>query len=216
MGTKIIDISKYNSKFKNYPDELTKFCEENKIKLPKIHSLRGQAYALMSQPEVRSQLSVTRLESNLFFKQIGMETGDSIQPFNKTIGLKRIKEKGHYCLIYPFECNMVDINKRKGCSISGDRDTLINNIKEYHKQNIIDVPNKEWQLGHLDPTIDDPSEKNLSYQPPIQSKYRDRYKWTNLFERKCPTASEIISKVDEYFTENEQKELYLFFANKFK
>jgi len=205
--TTLIDIKKYNKMFVAYPEELQKFCDENKIKLPGIETLRGQAYALMGQPEVRGQLHLSRTETFTFFKQIGVETDDAIQPFNKTIGLKRIKGRGLYCLVYPFETDTVDIDKRKGASIKGDRDSLIDRIKNWWRQNLVDVPNKDWQVGHLDPTIGDASEANLAYQPPIQGKYRNRFKWDALFQRMWPTAEEWISKMDTYHTEEEQKKM---------
>ena len=205
--TTLIDISNYITRFVCYPLDLTQFCSENKITLPKLDTLRGQGLALMSQSEVRGQKHLTRHETDSFFEKIGMVTTDSIQGFNKTMGLKRINKKGIYCLMYPFEYDMTDIEKRKGCSISGDRNTSINIIKQYWKDNLVDVPNDNWQIGHLDPTIADATEKNLAYQPPIQGKYRDRFKWDCMFQRMWPTAKEWISKMDEYHTETEQKEM---------
>ena len=57
----------------------------------------------MSQPEIRGQKHIGREEANNFFKNIGMETNDAIQQFNKTTGIKRIKMRGYYCLEYPFK-----------------------------------------------------------------------------------------------------------------
>lgn len=201
-----IHIKGYCKKFDAYPEDLTKFCETSGVKLPGIESQMGQAYALMAQPEVRGQKHLTRIEATAFFQQIGMETTDSIQKFNKTIGLKRMKGRGTYCLEYPFVVDMTDIDKRKGASISGDRNTSIDAIKKWWRENLLDIPNDQWQVGHLDPTIGDASEKNLAYQPPIQGKFRDRFKWDSLFQRMWPTAEkELIPKMDEYYTEKEQK-----------
>ena len=207
-STTLIDIKKYSKKYDAYPQELQLFCTQNKVVLPSLDTIRGQGLALMAQPEVRGQKHLTRVETDAFFEQIGYKTTDSIQGFNKTTGIKRVKGRGIYCLAYPFECDMTDIDKRKGASISGDRDAAINTIKKYWRDNLVDVPNAEWQVGHLDPTIGDATEKNLAFQPPIQGKYRDRFKWDFLFQRMWPTAEkELIPKIDEYYTEKEQKML---------
>ena len=205
--TTLIDISKYPHPFTSYPADLVLFCEEKGVKLPGIDTLAGQAYALMGQLEVRGQKHVERETATKFFHQIGKQTTDSIQPFNKAKGLKRIEMRGNYCLKFPFECDMTDLNKRKGANISGDRDTGINAIKKWWQDNLVGVPNALWQLGHLDPTIADSSEKNLAWQPPIQGKFRDRFKWCPLFQRMWPTAKELIPKFNEYYTEAEQKDM---------
>jgi hypothetical protein len=162
----------------------------------------------MAQPDVRGQQHLGRAEAELFFKQIGIETGDAIQAFNKPFGLKRIKGRGIYCLEYPFVCDLTDINKRIGCKIGGDRDEKINAIKEYWRDILVDVPNDEWQVGHLDPTVADATEANLAFQPPVQGKYRDRFKWDPLFQRMWPTGKELVAKMDEYYTKEEQSEIF--------
>jgi hypothetical protein len=136
-----------------------------------------------------------------------MKTNDSIQAFNKATGLKKVEKRNRYCLVYPYECDSIDIDKRKGCSITGDKNEEVNKIKNWFKKYIVDVPNDDWQIGHLDPTIADASEKNLAYQPPIQAKYRNRFKWDSMFHRMWPTAQELTSKWDEYYTSDEQKKL---------
>jgi hypothetical protein len=208
MSTTRINIDIYTNKFEVFPSDLLIFANEHNIKLPPLASLKGQALALLTQPEVRGQCHVSRKEATKFFQTLGMETCDSIQPFNKGFGLKEIKVKGKICIAYPFEKDTVNIDKRNGVHISGDRDTAINAIKAHYQKNIIDVPNDEWQIGHLDPTINDASEKNLAYQPPIQGKYRDRFKWCPLFQRMWPTAKELVPKFNEFYTEKERKMIY--------
>jgi hypothetical protein len=207
MSTSIINIDTYTKKFEVYPSDLLVFAKEHNLTLLPLTSMRGQALALMSQPEVRGQKHLGRLETDKFFKNIGMETKDSIQQFNKATGLKRLKMTGYYCLQYPFESDTTDLDKRKGVSISGDKTSFINTIKDWWKKNLIDVPNEEWQIGHLDPTINDASEKNLAYQPPIQGKYRDRFKFDAFFLKMWPTAKELIPNFKEYYTEAERKEI---------
>lgn len=216
MSTALINIKLYMKKFEAYPSELVAFAKEHNISLLSLTSMRGQALALMSQPEVRGQKYLGRNEAVEFFQNIGMETSDAIQQFNKATGLKRMKMKGRYCLQYPFESDTTDLDKRKGVFISGDRNSHINCIKDLWKKNLIDIPNDEWQIGHLDPTIDDSSEKNLAYQPPIQGKYRDRFKFDRFFVKMWPTASELIPKINEFYTENEQKMMYEALKQKFE
>ena len=99
--TSLIDIRNYTKKFEEYPEELVSFSKENNLSLIPLTSMRGQALALMSQPEIRGQKHIGREEANNFFKNIIMETNDAIQQFNKTTGIKRIKMRGYYCLEYP-------------------------------------------------------------------------------------------------------------------
>ena len=216
--TTLIDISQYQKPFEDYPEDFVQFCNEHGIELKNIKSKMGQAYALMSQPEVRGQKHLTRPEAEAFFRQIGYETGDAIQAFNKAVGLRRVKGRGLYCLLFPFETDLTDIEKRKGAKIGGDRDEQINFIKTWWRENLLDVPNHLWQIGHLDPTIPDSSETNLAFQPPIQGKYRDRFKWCPMFQRMWPTAKEWISKMNssEYHTEEEQREMYEALKTKFE
>ena len=146
-----IAIENYTKMFEAYPDELREFAIENEIELPTITGKRGQALALMAQPEIRGQFYVDRKTAELFFKNINMYSADVIQAFNKSTGIKRMDVKGKYCLKYPFEADKVDIDKRKDANISGDRNLYINTVKEWHRENVIDVPNEKWQVGHLDP-----------------------------------------------------------------
>lgn len=205
--SKKIDLSPYCVPFNDYPDDLKKIASDNDIILPSISNNRGQALALMAQPEIRGSQYIDRETATKYFTKIGYETKDSIQAFNKDTGIIRIKMRGKYCLKYPFEIDKTHINKRKDVKITGDKKTIVENIKEFFMKNIINIPFEEWQTGHLDPTIDDSSEDNLSYQPPIQSKYRDRFKFDKFFHKIWPTGNELIRNIDEYYTEKEQIEL---------
>ena len=203
--TTLLAIGSYVKKFDAYPPDMVSFCSENNVELLNIGSNRGQALALMAQPEVRGQQHLGRTEAELFFKQIGIETSDAIQAFNKPFGLKRIKGRGIYCFEFPFVQDTTDINKRIGCKIGGDRNETIDAVKQYWRDILVDVPNDDWQVGHLDPTVADASETNLAFQPPIQGKYRDRFKWDPLFQRMWPTGKELIQKMDEFYTKDEQE-----------
>jgi len=211
-----INICEYMTPFASYPVELFEFCK-GKIKLPKLVSLRGQAIALMAQPENRGQRFLTREDTAVFFTQIGIQTDDSIQPFNKDFGLKKIEAKGKYCLEYPFNLNTTHIQKRTGAKISGDRDEKIEQVKSWWRANLVDVPNADWQIGHLDPTIPVATETNLAFQPPLQARYRDRFKWDPLFHTMWPTAKcELIPNFDHYYTEEEQRLIYEKLKEKFE
>lgn len=214
---RVVDISKYTTKFTEYPEDFQAICDKNVIKLPGIDTEKGQAFALMAQPEVRGQLYLTRTETDKFFQQIGIHSEDSIQAFNKAMGLKRIPGRGKYCFIYPYEVEMTDLNKRIGGGLLGaDKDTLVNAIKDWWRKNLVDVPNAEWQEGHLDPTLDT-MEKNLAWQPPLQARYRNHFKWDNIFHRMWPTAAHLIEKdFTEYYTEAEQRALLAALKVKFE
>jgi hypothetical protein len=215
MTTTLIDIDTYTKKFEEYPSDFTAFAKEHDLTLPLLTSMRGQALALISQPEVRGQKHIGRNEADKFFLNIGMATTDAIQQFNKATGIKRLKMRGYYCLQYPFVADTTDLVKRKGASISGDKNAIIDSIKEWWRKHLVDVPNDEWQTGHLDPTIGDASEKNLAYQPPIQGKYRDRFKFDEYFLKMWPTAQELCAKMHEYYTEKEQMMIFAYFMQKF-
>ena len=211
----ILNVDIYINPFNAYPPDIVEFFKNNNLPLISLKSLKGQALALMSQPEASGK-HIGREEADKFFRNIGMKTSDAIQSFNKPMGLKRIKSRGNYCLQYPFESDTTDLDKRKGVSISGDRNSLIDTIKNWWRKNLINVPNEEWQIGHLDPTIGDASEKNLAYQPPIQGRFRDRFKFDAFFLKMWPTATELIPKIDEYYTDNEQKAIYESLKKKFE
>lgn len=215
--TTLIDISKYTTKFTEYPEDFVAFAAENDIPLVALSSMRGQALALMAQPDVRGQKHIGRAETDQFFKNIDMKTSDAIQQFNKATGFARMKLRGLYCLKYPFEADRVDIDKRKGSGITTEKETEVNTIKEWFKKNILAPDASEWQVGHLDPTIPDFSDENLAYQPPIQGKYRDRFKFDKNFVKMWPVAEkELIPKFDKYYTEKEQRLIFEALKKKFE
>jgi hypothetical protein len=211
-----IDISNYKTKFEQYPEDLLSAAAEANLSLPGLKGFRGQALALMSQPEIRGQKYITRSEAEQFAKQIGIRSRDAIQGFNKETGFKRMNlHKGQYCLQYPYVTELTHLRKRENVNIQGDRDTCIDMIKKFWRDNLTDVPNSEWQIGHLDPTIDDNSEQNLTYQPPLQARYRNRFKWCSLFMKMWPTADELIPKFNDYYTEREQRRMYEHLRSRF-
>lgn len=212
-----VDVTNYNSKFEQYPEELLSVAADSNLTLPRLVSARGQALALMSQPEIRGQKYITRKEAQQFFSQIGMVTQDSIQRFNKDLGFKRMNIiRGRYCMAYPFVVDLTHQKKRENINIEEDRDICIDSIKKFWRENLTEVPNSNWQIGHLDPTIEDNSEQNLTFQPPLQARYRDRFKWCPLFLKMWPTTAELIPKFNFYYTENEQRSMYAYLRSKFE
>jgi hypothetical protein len=215
---KIIDISRYDKKFEYYHFEVVFFAKEHKIRLPSLETMRGQALALMTQTEVRGQYYLTRKEATIFMGAIGMNTNDAIQQFNKATGFKRVSKKGKYCLEYPYKPDVIDIRKREGLSMSVNKNDFIDRVKNWWRSHLLDVPNEEWQIGHLDPTISDTNESNLAYQPPLQARYRDRFKWDTYFHRMWPTGKELMSNnnMNDYYTVEEQTQLCHFLMEKLK
>jgi hypothetical protein len=220
MYRQIDDIERYTQSFTEYPAELTDFCTTNNISLPGIESASGQALALLSQPENRGKRYVGgREDASKFFTQIGIVTAqnDPIQFFNKfpQRGLKLAKlKRAQYSLPFPFEADMTHVNKRKNATIGGDRNQHIDAIKDYWRVNLVDVPNEEWQVGHLNPEIEDSSEENLAYQPPIQARYRDRFIWDRMFQLMYPTTRELVDHPDKYYTEEGQRQIAIAFARR--
>lgn len=212
-----VDVTNYTSKFEKYPEDLVSVATDANLHLPGLKSKRGQALALMSQPEIRGQKYITRKEAEQFFTQIGMITRDCIQCFNKDMGVKRLNLPiGRYCLEYPYVTDLTHKRKRDNVNINGDRDTCIDIIKQFWRENVTEVPNSEWQIGHLDPTIEDNSQQNLTFQPPLQARFRDRFKWCPLFLKMWPTADELIPKFIQYYTEQEQRRIYAHLRAKFE
>jgi hypothetical protein len=213
--TQRINITDYTTAFTEYPQDFRVFCDTKSYTSPEISTRSGQALALMAQPENRGMRYLIREDTDKFFAQLGLPRGDSIQQFNKT-QVKRVPGKGKYCLQYPFVLNETDIKKRDGAVITGDRNEQINAIKQWWRDNLVDVPNDAWQIGHLDPTIPDASQTNLAFQPPLQARYRNRFKWDRLFHIMWPTAQhELIPHIDSYYTEDEQRLIYEKLREKF-
>jgi len=72
----------------------------------------------------------------------------------------------------------------------------IDKIKSTIQHDYIDVPNKQWQLGHKNPESGDSSGNNMVLQPPIQAKYRDHYVFIDTLT-KIPTPKYLIKKIEK-------------------
>lgn len=205
------------STYEKYPDNFIIFCNKNKLSPPKISSNSGQCLCLLL---FNKNKYATRKILTEFCKKINMQTvGDVIQYVNKTEqwGLKRSTEKrGYYKIPYPYKTITVNLNKRKNFKLSkkSDKNSKINSIKKYIKHYYLDVPNIEWQLGHKNPEIEDNTQNNLILQPPIQSKYRDRFIFFDVFT-KMPTIKELEINIDNYYNKEQQIKLLSILTKKF-
>lgn len=207
------------STFKNYYEfdsEFLSFCKKNNITPPKLNTIKGQVIALMTCQENHNKL-VTRELLNQFLDIIGMKSKDIVQAINKTEqwGLESTTYKRmYYTIPYPFSYVDIHIKKRK-IKKTGNKDEQIDLIKEWISKNYLEVPNNKWELGHMDPNNPNPSENDIVYQPPIQGRYRDRFKYDKLGLTKYPTPQELDENFDKYYSEEEQKKLYQILKKKF-
>lgn len=195
-------------KYIEYNDEFLSFCNSNGVKIPNINSLRGQIVALMTSPENRNKF-INRESLNKFIKSIGLSSKDVIQAVNKTDqwGLKsETVSRQYYMIPFPFIYIDIHIKKRTLPKLT-NRNDKINFQKEFMIHNYINVPNDKWEVGHMDPNNPNVCEENLVYQPPIQSKYRDRFKFDNIGLLRYPTPQELSNNIDLYYSEEEQKKI---------
>ena len=199
---KVINIDHVINIPTEYPAEFKQFCELNELKPPNITSNCGKALAAML---VHPCNYWNRETCDAFVGKFGIDTGDSIQMFNKHSqwGIKTNSEnsetkKGRLYIIYPYELS----NKhkmRKNFEYDGteaQKNIEINNIKSTIKTDYIDVPNDKWQLGHKNPGSTNNTSTNLVLQPPIQAKYRDNYIFIDTLT-KIPVPSKLKRMVDQ-------------------
>jgi hypothetical protein len=201
--SQIIDVSNV-SKFTTYEQDFIIFCEDNAITTPNINTLKGQVIALLTKKENRNKY-IDREKLDSFLKSINMFSADSIQIVNKTDqwGLKhQTVDRKWYNIPYPFEFIDIHIKKRKISFQVLDRDSKIDFIKEYIKFNYLDVPNYKWEIGHKDPNKPT-SDDNLVLQPPIQGKFRDRFKFDDIGLIKYPTPQELDRNPFLYYSQEE-------------
>jgi hypothetical protein len=91
-----------------------------------------------------------------------------------------------------------------------DKNTEIDKIKSTIRNDYIDIPNKDWHLGHKNPGLIDNSNNNLILQPPIQSKYRDDYLFfDSLTKMPLPNKLDKLLKSKEIILSKEQIENYI-------
>jgi hypothetical protein len=205
--------------FEDYSIDFKKFSAENKIKLPKISTARGQVWCLFTS---NKNLFCTREDLDNFLRRIEKVSKDSIQLINKTDqkGLvhKTIKhnKQYYYTVPWPFIYNSLHVTKRIFGKLDS-RDEKIEYVKQYVKQNYLDAPNDQWQVGHRNPYKHNiAEEEDLVYQPPIQARYRDRYIFDKTGLIRIPTIDTLIKDdhLKDYPIEELQK-LYDYLPVKF-
>ena len=171
-------------RYNDYNVEFKSFCKEHNIKLPILKSKSGQVLALFTDQRNR-YIAIDRVMINGFLSNINEKSKDCIQLINKVEqrGIKKITiARKYYMLIYPFVYYGLHVNKRLNFSHHLDynqKTTQIETTKQFLLDNYINIENEKWQIGHRDPSGNN-SKENLVYQPPIQGKYRDRFKYTNV------------------------------------
>lgn len=217
---KLIVIEDIKELPKEYPGNFLAFCKENELVLPKITSSNGKALATMlTYPHTYWN----RKTCDEFVKKFNIETSDSIQLFNKHsqrgILTNSGFEKARLYIQIPFSLSNKS-KMRKDFKFNGseeEKNIQINKIKATIRVDYIDVPNKQWQLGHKNPNSTDNSEKNLILQPPIQGKYRDDYLFFDtLTKMPLPNKLDYLLKSKEIELTNEQLDRYIQVLNKYK
>ena len=214
----LINIDSITTLYTTYPDDFIYWCQVNKINPPSIKSANGFALACM----LHNQNSYfKRDECSKIMEKFNFKTSDSIQLFNKTDqwGLYSSKERGIYYIPIPYRLSPKK-DMRINFTFNGteeDKNTKIDLIKQNIKEDYLDIPNNQWQLGHKNPNSSDNSNNNLVLQPPIQAKYRDDFIFIDTLT-KIPTPEKFI-KDDKnnksYYTTEQQKILYNYFHSKF-
>lgn len=222
-----------------YDNELINLCHINNVNLPSLNTLGGKALAWMSQPHMRGGNNwIHRDEENpthnivsgsKIIDELGMQSKDVIQCFNKEriVRLDKSKGQGYYSLKYPFE--LIDLQKRSNVKMNvlenGTKENQIKSVKKYQFnklktkmedcerfmrlykldgkisdynrfkketgeikwviEHILDVPTERWHIGHLvaHPPKEANDSSNLYYQPPIQSKFTDKYTFNIGFDK---------------------------------
>ena len=180
----------------NYPEDFITFCSENELKPPSIESGNGKALALML---AYPNCFLTRKECDAIALKFDIATRDSIQLFNKheQWGISSSSERGKYYIDYPYKTTTKH-KMRKNFKYDGSEESKnaeIDNIKAHLMGNYIEIPYRDWQLGHKNPDSEDNSSRNLVLQPPIQGKYKDDYIFIDTIT-KLPTPKKLKKLID--------------------
>ena len=170
------------------PNECEEFVHHNQIKtrdaIQAFNKPAGSTPGLKRVENGRGRYSLKHpFECNDMEKRVNvgshvLENGsrDEQIAYVKDYHLEKIKTNMKDCELF------FKLWKLTGCREVGDRfDRELGHIKWVFRH-IIDVPNEEWHIGHLDATKGNDS-SNLFYQPPIQARYRDNYIFNREFER---------------------------------
>lgn len=187
----IINVSAIKTISNEYPTKFIKFCNDNKLTPPSTTTGNGKALCVML---ANPNNYLTRKECSEVCEKFKIKTDDTIQLFNKheQWGIKGSSHRGQYYIPTPYTLSN-KYKMRKDFKYDGTKESKnseIDNIKSHLRLNYVDVPNKDWQLGHKNPDSEDNSSNNLVLQPPIQAKYRDNYIFIDTFT-KIPTPKQL-------------------------
>lgn len=195
----LINVSEIDEIPSEYPIDFLKFCAENDLKPPNITTGNGKALSVMLR---NKSCYWNRQTCDEFVKKFDIQTRDSIQLFNKHsqwgIQTNSGTERGKLYIVYPYSLSNKS-KMRKNFKFDGTNDEKnieIEKIKNTIKCDYVDVPNKDWQLGHKNPGATDNTCNNLVLQPPIQGKYRDNYIFIDTLT-KFPVPKKLENMVDK-------------------
>jgi hypothetical protein len=206
-------LNSITSSYREHNVHLSKFAQDNNIRIPSIASASGQVLALLTDDKHEDFL-FTRAMLSAFIDKIGFQSSDVIQLVNKTDQwglLHKTYARKYYCIPRPFTYISIHVDKRRkfGSSLdANERNKRIHCTKEYLQKFYIDVPNEEWDIGHIDPFTC--SDGNIVMQPPIQRSFRDRFKFDLHGLRLCPTIDELSSNPSKYYSDRELDALRVF------
>ncbi len=204
-----LEVNEIRSLYNFYPNDFMDWVRENGLNVPRINSNCGQALALLLHNKNKY---VLRQDLELFFNNLGRKCGDAIQTINKTeqwgLKLGRIGNRKGIYFISKYELGTKHLI-RKNFKFKGskeDKNRMINAIKAQIKADYLDVPNDDWEVGHMNPGkggIDD----NFVFQPPIQGRYRDEYIFFDTLT-KMPSPEKLVRDNFSCYTVEQRKMLY--------
>jgi hypothetical protein len=201
------DLNLINEKYSSHNTQFITWANNNNIGLPSLSSAKGQIIALITDQQFINKL-FTREMLGKFLNKFDINSNDVIQIVNKTDQwglLHKTYKRKYYYIPRPFTLISIHLNKRKGFSKLIDEDTKkenIKNTKDFLKKYYIDIPDKDWDIGHIDPNGSS-SSNNIVMQPPIQRAYRNRFKFDKYGLRLCPTVDELSSNLNKYYSKEE-------------
>lgn len=210
-------------KYTTYSTDFLSWLKQNEKKFgakrpPKVSSKSGQIVALLTDEKHRN-LYFSRNLLEFFLNKINMKSKDAIQLINKSeqYGLKNdrptIDGELHYAVPHPFTFISTHITARSGSIDRSNQNKCVQRLKQWITQNYIEVPNHKWQSGHRDPLLN-VSDNNIVWQPPIQARFRDNYKFDEQGLTKWPTVKYLIQDFDRFYPSDDEKiTLYKYLAD---
>jgi hypothetical protein len=205
------DLECLVDKYTAYEEALYDWSNNHNIKLPSLKSVRGQVIALMTDNKFDTKL-FTRDILDCFLNKMDLKSNDVIQIANKTDQwglLHTTYKRKYYYIPRPYIYIAIHLGKRKNFGKAIDEASKlekIKNTKDFLTKFYIDIPDNDWDMGHIDPTGKSDA-CNLVMQPPIQRAYRNRFKFDEHGLRLCPTIDELKTNVSKYYSQVEVENL---------